>query len=150
MMRCFRPGTNNNSLSVRHGPRGFTLIEILVVLIAMGILAAGVVYVTSLPSDTALVSGTDQVVADIQYAQMRAMGIGTSQSVSFTAGSAAYAVAGEPKTLPPGTAAGNTVIFTFNSLGEPTAGGGSTLMLNTAGGTRGLTVTAVTGEIVIS
>jgi len=64
----------------------------------------------------------DQLIADIQYVQMRAIGIGNAQNIQFTNGSSSYNVSGEQKNLPDGvTVISNTFnnILKFNSLGEP-------------------------------
>jgi prepilin-type N-terminal cleavage/methylation domain-containing protein len=131
----------------RFGSHGFTLIELIIVMILAGILVAAVAVRISLsPSQIASVTAVDQAVADIQYVQMRALAGRTTSSIAFTSGSANYTISGatsENKTLPGGTTAGTTVTFSFNSLGELT--GGSNLTLSLGGST--ITVYRITGKV---
>lgn len=131
-------------------PKGFTLIELIIVIILAGILVVAVAVKVSLsPSDMASVTAVDQAVADIQYTQMRALAARTTCSIAFTSGSSSYTISGatnETKTLPGGASAGTTVTFTFNSLGELT--GGSNLTLSLGGKT--ITVYRITGKVVTS
>jgi hypothetical protein len=86
--------------------------------------------------------GVDQVIADIQYVQTLAMANMAQKSIAFASGSNTYNMAGETRKMPGDAIAGNTVTFTFNSLGEPTAGAGSTLTI----GTKQIKVWAITGK----
>jgi len=49
-----------------------------------------------------------------------------------------------------GATIGTTVTFTFNSLGEPTAGGGSSVTVSGGGQTRTISVVNYTGKVNIS
>jgi prepilin-type N-terminal cleavage/methylation domain-containing protein len=132
------------------GSKGFTLIELIIVIILAGILVAAVAVRISLsPSQIASVTAVDQAVADIQYVQMRALAGRTTSSIAFTNGSQTYTISGatsETKTLPSGTTAGTTVTFSFNSLGELTGGANQTLSL----GGKTITVYRITGKVVTS
>ncbi len=127
---------------------GFTFLEIIIVIIILGILAASIGYkISSMKSDTSGIVAVDQVMADIQYVQMKAMavaqeGIPASQrSIVFT-GANSYTVAGENKTLPSGTIASPAITITFNSLGEP---GIASDQIITVGGKQ-IKIYAITGK----
>ncbi len=161
-MKINKSKRNNNPQSAFNGltpftfcllpftKKGFTLIELIVVIVLASILVASVAVRISLsPSETASVTAVDQAVADIQYTQMRALAGRTNSGIAFTNGSPTYTISGatgETKTLPGGTAAGTTVTFTFNSLGELT--GGSNLTLSLGGKT--ITVYRITGKVSVT
>lgn len=128
---------------------GFTAIEAIIVIIIIGILASVLVYRLNVSQGTGITVAADQLIADIQYIQARAMGTGVPQSLTFTAGLGTYNLPGEPKRLPGGitvigtTLPGNNI--TFNTLGEPTFG--TTDRTITLSGSRTLTVYAITGKV---
>ena len=135
-----------------------TLIEIIMVMVIIGILAA-----TVLPridfgatSSRASVGGAAYMVAsDIRYAQECAMANRVSKSVIFTSGSSVYTFSptnnldpsGQP---PPGITTRDTYTITFNSLGEPIAGGGGSVRVWDGVQTRTITVLNYTGKVNIS
>ena len=68
---------------IERSSSGFTLIELIVVIIALAILAGTAVVSFRVTDQDKSTIAADQLIADIQYVQMRAMGIGNSQSIEF-------------------------------------------------------------------
>ena len=137
--------------------KGMTFIEVLVVIVIIGILAAVVMprfdFATS---SRASVDGAAYIVAsDIRYAQEFAMANRISKSVIFTSGSSVYTFsptsAMDPSgRLPTGATVGSNFTITFNSLGEPTTGGGGSVTVSGGGQTRTISVVNYTGKVNIS
>ena len=131
---------------------GFTAIEAIMVIIIIGVLASALVYRLNVSQGTGVTVAADQLIADIQYIQARAMGVGVQQSISFTVGSGVYNVPGEQKRLPDGitvsgaTLPGNPPTLTFNTLGESMFFGNSDRTITLAG-SRTLTIYAITGKV---
>jgi prepilin-type N-terminal cleavage/methylation domain-containing protein len=133
---------------------GFTIIELIIVMVLLGVLVAAIA--TRVPpgflgsQGIAAQVAVDQAVADIQYAQMRAMGSapGNNVSVQFN-GTSSYTISGtgfsEVRTFS-GSPAVGTQTFTFNTLGEMTVTGNPAVSV----GGRTITVYSVTGKAVVS
>jgi type II secretory pathway pseudopilin PulG len=119
------------------------LLEAIIVIIIIGILAVSIGYRFYSTSETSTVAGVDQAVADIQYVQTLAMGAMSPQSISFSNGSGVYNMAGETRRLPGNALVGAARTFTFNSLGEPVAGGDQTIAI----GSKQIKVWAITGKV---
>jgi len=138
--------------------KGMTMIEVIVVMMIIGILAAVVVPKLGLPTttSTASVGGAAYLVAsDIRYAQEFAMANRISKSVNFTSGSSIYTFSPssglDPSgQLPPGVTINNNYTITFNSLGEPTTGGGGSVTVIGSGQTKTISVVNYTGKVNIS
>lgn len=66
------------------GRRGFTFVEILIVLLVLGVIAAvGLPALNSSVEDTRLASAVDEIVTAYDYAQMTATASGSSTRVTF-------------------------------------------------------------------
>jgi prepilin-type N-terminal cleavage/methylation domain-containing protein len=137
--------------------RGMTLIEVIVVMAVIGMLAAvAVSRVSPSASSTTSVNGAAQMIAsDIRYAQEFAMANRVSKGVTFAAGSSVYTfnpaggLDGSGR-LPAGVTANNNFTVTFNSLGEPTVGGGGSVTISGGGQSRSIGVANYTGKVTIS
>ena len=137
---------------------GMTLVEVITVLAILAILAAVVIPKLGLPTttSTASVDGAAYMVAsDIRYVQEFAMANRVSKTVTFTSGSSTYTF-GPANTLDPsgrlpsGITARDNYTITFNSLGEPIAGGGGSVRVWDGVRTRTITVLNYTGKVNIS
>ena len=137
---------------------GITLVEVITVLAILAILAAVVIPKLGLPTTTsrASVDGAAYIIAsDIRYAQEFAMANRVSKSVNFTSGSSIYTFSPtnnlDPSgQLPSGVTISNNFTITFNSLGEPTTGGGGSVAISGGGLTKTVSVVNYTGKVNIS
>jgi type II secretory pathway pseudopilin PulG len=112
---------------LKRSSSGFTSVELVVVILCLAILAGTAIVSFRLTDEDKSTIAADQLIADIQYVQMRAMGIGTSQSIFFD-GTSAYRILDnvgasvEQKSLPDGVTINSNNFnsrLKFNSLGEP-------------------------------
>jgi prepilin-type N-terminal cleavage/methylation domain-containing protein len=151
----FGRNTLNSELRTLNS-RGMTLIEVIVVMIVIGILAAMVIPKIDFggTSSKASVDGAANMIAsDIRYAQEFAMANRVSKTVAFVASQSSYT---SPSTnnlvwLPSGVTISNDFSVTFNSLGEPitTTPAGIWSVMVSAGGLYPRTITVVnyTGKV---
>jgi prepilin-type N-terminal cleavage/methylation domain-containing protein len=134
-----------------------TLIEVIMVMVIIGILAATVIprFDFAISSRTSVDGGAYMIASDIRYAQEFAMANRVSKSVIFTSGSSVYTFnptgnldpSGQ---LPSGVTISNNFTITFNSLGEPTTGGGGFVTVSGGGQTKTISVVNYTGKVNIS
>jgi len=114
-----------NSFQVAADSQGFTLVEIIMVIVLIGILAVSVVPKLWDTSSLSLEGAAAMVAADIRYAQELAMGSYAAKKVEFTYDSNTYTLKNgeivlKTVELPSGvTVSSPDVTFEFNSLGEP-------------------------------
>lgn len=136
-----------NWLPVSGNEAGFTLTELIVVIVIIAIAAVMVTHkLATSPTQVSNISSVDQAVADIRYAQARAIATRSAVSIRFRADgdSRKYVVAGETKYLPErGSGVPSGATFTFNSLGEYAVPVDGTV---TVGGTA-ITVYRITGKV---
>lgn len=138
-------------------PRGMTLIEVIVVMIIIGIVAAIVLPKIDFggTSSRASVDGAANMIAsDIRYAQEFAMATRASKTITFSAGGNSYSFNPANNLDPTGRlpygVTTTALTLTFNSLGEPTVGGGSSVTVSGGGLTRTITVLNYTGKVNVS
>jgi len=138
--------------------KGMTLIEVILVMVIIGILSAVVVTKLDMGMTTsrASVDGAAYMIAsDIRYAQEFAMANRVSKSVIFNSGSSVYTFLPtgnfDPSgQLPSGVTINNNFTITFNSLGEPTTGGGGSVTVSGGGQSKTISVVNYTGKVSIS
>jgi MSHA pilin protein MshC len=134
--------------------KGFTLIEIVTTLVIIGVLSVIAAVRFTGTSTISARGAADMIQADIRYAQEAAMAKHTAKSVNFSTGSSAYTFSpasgmdplGE---LPLGITISNDFIVTFNTLGEPTAGGGGSVSISADGQIKTVSVANYTGKVSI-
>lgn len=155
-----RSATANEKTVYRHKIRqvvassqGFTLIEIILVIILLSVIT-----VTALPKffDTtgiAIEGAAAMVTADIRYTQELAMSTHQDKTIIFPDvppdGATYYTVDSKTVNLPSKVRIpnGSGATFTFNSLGEPIAGGGSSVQIQAGSSTKTITVDSYTGRV---
>ena len=146
---------------------GFTLVELLLVVVLIGILA-----VTIIPKDTGsqilkLDAASKKVQADLRYAQNLAMTTGDSHGLRIT-GAGTYqvynvvssAIVESPYDHEPMTenfaedylgvtfdVADQAVNIRFNAYGQPTLGGGESIMLRAAADSKLVQITTTSGFV---
>ncbi|MCX6256273.1 MAG: hypothetical protein NTV31_17630 [Bacteroidia bacterium] len=143
-----RSSTLRSPLSALRSPKGFTAIEAIMIVVILAILTVSAVVSYRLTNQDKATIAADQLIADIQYVQMRAMGIGNPQNITFTINSSGYNAAGEQKNLTGDVKVTSTTfgnLLTFNSLGEPTFG--TTNQTISLSGGQTITVYAITGKV---
>ena len=139
--------------------KGFTLIEAILIIVIIGILSVTAVSRINftLPTTASVIGAAYMMASDIRYVQEYAMANHVSKSISFAAGNSAYTFSPTSSLDPSGqlpTAAvvGTTIIFKFNSLGEPIQNGGMNVIVRDAGSTQQNTIQVqnYTGKVIIS
>jgi Tfp pilus assembly protein FimT len=127
----------------------------------MVIVIAGIMSAIALPrlasvNEIDLYNAARQAKSDIRYTQELAMSKYAKRTIEFAGDSDTYdikdslGVTLESKKLPPSSnaifAAGSTLVFTFNTAGEPITGGGGTLTISGGGSNEQIMVSSITGN----
>jgi prepilin-type N-terminal cleavage/methylation domain-containing protein len=166
-MRSADFGVWDNKLKFRipksefRNSKGVTFIEMLAVMAIIGILAAVVIprlNPTSTTSKASVDGAANMVASDIRYAQEFAMANRVLKTVTFNAGSSVYTFSSNPVSpsdnmdpsgrLPSGVTISNNFTVTFNSLGEPTTGGGGSVAVSDGVQTKTISVVNYTGKVI--
>jgi len=131
--------------------RGFTLVEIIMVVVLISILAVSVLPKFVDTSAFSLTGGAAMATADIRYTQELAMGTHSAKTIVFPnvyGGATYYTVDSRTVNLPSRVKIpnGSGATFTFNSLGEPVGGGGS-ITIEAGGNQKTITVESYTGRV---
>ena len=118
---------------VNRNEKGFTIVELIIVIVIAGIMAAIAIPKMNEVSEVDIYTAARQVKSEIRYAQELAMSKYTTVTITFNAGAGTYAITGNG--INPGngdTISGNLpdnsyatfdagYAYTFNSSGVPTA-----------------------------
>ena len=127
---------------------GFTIIELIIVILVVGIIAGVVITKMTSPTQMSATLAADMAASDIRAVQHNAMYAGASKSIIF--GGYDYTADGlipEDRTLP-GDAVAEPYSIAFNSFGEPDQGG--SFNISCGSDSRTLTVEALTGKVTIN
>ena len=135
-----------NNFQIVADSRGFTIIELIMVVVLISILAVSIVPKFMDTSAISLQGGAAMVAADIRYTQELAMSTHAPKTITFTTSDTFYTVNSQTMNLPSRVSISSGATFTFNSLGEPTAGGGSSVEIQAGSSTKTITVESYTGR----
>jgi prepilin-type N-terminal cleavage/methylation domain-containing protein len=136
-----------NNFQIVADSRGVTLVELIMVVVLISILAVSIVPKFVDTSAISVVGGAAMVEADIRYTQELAMGTNSSKTITFTTDESEYTVDSRTMNLPSRVSISSGATFTFNSLGEPTTGGGSSVEIQAGSSTKTITVESNTGRV---
>jgi MSHA pilin protein MshC len=139
----------------RRNAHGFTLIEIIAVLVIIGIMSAVAVTILSSLDKYKLISEVEILKSHLRYAQSRAMSDTVSWGIDFSSNSYTLKKGVGTSSLPNedshthnlqknGVTASGASNVTFDIWGSS---GGTTVILSAGGDSRTITVTAGTGFI---
>lgn len=146
--------------------KGFTLVEVLLTLVLLGILAIAAVFLIPNMNHFRVSAAAKQVQSDIEYARLNATTTGQTSGVQFLdngpytvyQGSAATPLS-NPLTRSnmvinlnrnyPGTSISGNYTVEFDRMGKPTTGGGGSLTLVNGNASKVISVTANTGKVTV-
>ena len=142
--------------AMRRRERGFTSVELIVVILVLSLLTASIIIKNPFSISDYSSIAADQLIADIQYVQMRAMGMRVPQFIQLRVDAGDYGiydVAGVRKKLPGNVKVTGPASFTgplkFDSIGEPDWHGTIDLSGGKAAGGQTIRIYASTGKTVI-
>lgn len=129
--------------------KGFTLIELIIVMVIIGILAILVLPRMITTTTISARESAQMVAADIRKTQELAMADTAGHSITFTSGSGNYTIDqgtanAQTISLPSGVTVNTTVTITFDTKGAPNAAA----TINVGGATT-VTVIENTGRVTI-
>jgi MSHA pilin protein MshC len=136
-----------NTQQILISTQGFTLVELILVIILLSVLSVSFVPKFLDTGSISVEGAAAMAAADIRYTQELAMGTHSSKTIVFTATNTYYTVDSKNVNLPSHVTISSGATFTFNSLGEPTTGGGSSLTLSAGTDTKTITVESYTGRV---
>ena len=126
---------------------GFSIIELVIVALIIGIMAAAIIPKMISTSQITSLMAAEMAVSAIRATQSKAMFSGSAKTITFSGST--YTAAGKTRALPGGATADNYTI-TFDSLGEPTAGGGGSFDISSGSHTNTVTISSITGKTTIN
>ena len=146
-----------NNFQVVANCRGFTVIELIMVVVLISIISVSVIPKFLDTSSISRKGAIAMVMADIRYGQELAMSSGDIKAVEFnstwTSPKPYYKVEtstdGTMRTvyLPSGVTIDTTVTFTFNALGEPFTTNGWSISVSAGGISESIYVEQDTGQV---
>ena len=134
-------------LQVATSSQGFTLIELIMVVVLIGILAVSIVPKFMDTSAISLQGGAAMVEADIRYTQELAMSTHTPKTITFTTSDTFYTVNSQIMNLPSNVSISIGDDFTFNSLGEPDVCGSVEIEVQAVSSCKTICVAKNTGQV---
>ncbi|HOE17799.1 MAG TPA: type II secretion system protein [Syntrophorhabdaceae bacterium] len=156
LFSLFFHNMERRTLNIELSRKGFTALELIIVIMVLTVLAASVIIKNPFSIQDYSAIAADQLIADIQYVQMRAMGVGSSYNLYFTIGSNSYNIRDasnnviEQKNLPGNITVTSTTLpdnkLAFNTLGEPTFGT-TDKTISLSGSATPITIYAITGKV---
>lgn len=129
------PANTSERIAEASAPRrGFTLIELIVVITLMAVISATAIASMSNLANSRQRATARQLARDLNYARERAIATGVRSWVSFNTGAGSYRIRAE-NTASPGLASALNIT-------DPATGGAFVVMLNSAA-SSGVTLTSV-------
>ena len=127
--------------------QGYTMIELIMVVVLIAVVSVSVLPKFFDTSTITVEGAAEMVAADIRYTQELAMSTNSAKTIVFTTTNTYYTVDSRNVNLPSKVTISSGATFTFNSLGEPTTGGGSSVTLDAGAETKTITVDSYTGRV---